>query len=45
LAEKYEVTISALRVRLDQQGLLYVDERGKLYESGEAASGQMMLGF
>ncbi|MDQ7829058.1 MAG: hypothetical protein QN119_13745 [Armatimonadota bacterium] len=45
LAEKYEVTISALRVRLEQLGLLYVDEHGKLYESKDAASGQMMLGF
>lgn len=45
LAEKYEVTISALRVRLEQLGLLYVDEHGKLYESRDAASGQMMLGF
>lgn len=45
LAEKYEVTISALRVRLEQLGLLYVDERGKLYQSRDAASGQMMLGF
>ena len=45
LAEKYEVTISALRVRLEQLGLLYVDEHGKLYESRDAASGQMNLGF
>lgn len=45
LAEKFEVTISALRVRLEQLGLLYVDEQGKLYESRDAASGQMMLGF
>jgi len=45
LAEKYEVTISALRVRLEQLGLLYVDEHGKLYESRDAASGQQMLGF
>lgn len=45
LAEKYEVTISALRVRLEQLGLLYVDEDGNLYESKDAASGQMNLGF
>ena len=45
LAEKYEVTISALRVRLEQLGLLFVDEQGKLYESRDAASGQQMLGF
>jgi len=45
LAERFEVTISALRVRLEQLGLLYVDEHGKLYESRDAASGQTMLGF
>jgi hypothetical protein len=45
LADRYEVTISALRVRLEQLGLLYVDEQGKLYESRDAASGQMNLGF
>ncbi len=45
LAEKYEVTISALRVRLEQLGLLFVDEQGKLYEPRDAASGQQMLGF
>jgi len=45
LAEKYGVTISALRVRLEQLGLLYVDEHGKLYGSRDAASGQMNLGF
>lgn len=45
LAEKFEVTISALRVRLEQLGFLYVDEHGKLYESRDAASGQGMLGF
>lgn len=45
LAKKYEVTISALRVRLEQLGLLYVDEHGKVYESRDAASGQQMLGF
>jgi hypothetical protein len=45
LAEKYEVTISALRVRLEQLGLIYVDENKKIHESRDAASGQMMLGF
>ncbi len=45
LAEKYEVTITALRVRLEQLGLLFVDEHGNLYESRDAASGQMNLGF
>ena len=45
LAEKYEVTISALRVRLEQLGLIYVDENKKIHESRDAASGQMLLGF
>lgn len=45
LAEKYEVTISALRVRLEQLGLLYVDKDGKLYESRDAASGQRRFSF
>ena len=45
LAEKYEVTISALRVRLEQLGLLYVDKDGKLYESTDAASGQGRFSF
>ncbi|MGQ9589912.1 MAG: ImmA/IrrE family metallo-endopeptidase [Planctomycetota bacterium] len=45
LAEKYEVTITALRIRLEQLGLLYVDKDGKLYESPDAASGQGRLGF
>lgn len=45
LAEKYEVTISALRVRLEQLGLLYVDKDGKLYESRDAALGQGRFSF
>lgn len=45
LAEKYEVTISALRVRLEQLGLLYVDKDGKLYEARDAASGQGRFNF
>lgn len=45
LAKKFDVTISALRVRLEQLGMLYVDPAGKLYESREAASGQARLGF
>jgi hypothetical protein len=43
LAKKYEVTISALRVRLEQLGLLYVDKDGELYESRDAALGQGRL--
>lgn len=45
LAEKFEVTISAVTVRLQQLGLLHVDESGELYESRDAASGQGMLGL
>ncbi|HOL72865.1 MAG TPA: hypothetical protein PLA43_20515 [Bryobacteraceae bacterium] len=45
LAETYEVTISALRVRLEQLGLLYVDKDGKLYESRDAALGQGRFSF
>jgi len=45
LAERYEVTISALRVRLEQLGLIYVDENKKIHESRDVASGQMLLGF
>jgi len=45
LAEKYDVTISALKVRLEQLGLIYVDDNKKIHESRDAASGQMRLGF
>lgn len=45
LAEKFDVTITALRVRLQQLGLLHVDAKGTVYESKDAASGQMTLGF
>ncbi|MCG3132817.1 MAG: hypothetical protein FLDDKLPJ_03683 [Phycisphaerae bacterium] len=43
LAERFEVTISALRVRLEQLGLLHIDKHGKLHESLDKASGQMSL--
>jgi len=48
LAKKFDVTISALTVRLSQLNLLYVKrDRGQtvLYESVEDAMGQMSLGF
>lgn len=45
LAERFDVTISALRVRLEQLGLLFVDKNGTLYESAHAASGQMKMDF
>jgi hypothetical protein len=44
LAERFGVTISALRVRLEQFNLLYVDqERNTLYPSREEAQGQGRL--
>lgn len=45
LAEKFDVTISALTVRLEQLGLIFVDEDKKIYESRSAAMGQTTLGF
>lgn len=45
LKDRFEVTISALVVRLQQLDLLYVDKDKKLYESKAAATGQMTLGF
>ena len=43
LAERFDVTISALRVRLEQLGLLYVSEHGRLYASRAEAAGQLNL--
>jgi hypothetical protein len=43
LSERFEVTISALRVRLDQLGLLHVSEDGRLHASRAAAAGQLSL--
>jgi hypothetical protein len=45
LAEKFDVTISALTIRLEQLGLIFVDEDKKIYESRSAAMGQTTLGF
>jgi hypothetical protein len=48
LAAKFDVTISALRVRLSQLNLLYIKQDGHetvLYESAEDAMGQMSLGL
>ncbi|OFW35585.1 MAG: hypothetical protein A3J28_18155 [Acidobacteria bacterium RIFCSPLOWO2_12_FULL_60_22] len=45
LAEKLQVTITALTVRLEQLGLLYIDEQGHLYGSRDVASGQATFGF
>jgi hypothetical protein len=43
LAEQFEVTISALRVRLEQLGLLHVSEEGRLYASRAEAAGQLKM--
>ena len=43
MADRFEVTISALRVRLDQLGLLHVSEEGRLYGSRAEAAGQMRM--
>ncbi len=44
LAERFDVTISALRVRLEQFNLLYVDQKtDTLYPSREEAQGQGRL--
>lgn len=46
LAQRFDVTISALRVRLEQFNLLYVDQETKrLYPSLEDAKGQARLLF
>ncbi len=43
LAERFEVSITALTVRLKQLNLLYIDENKRLYESIEEATGQKSL--
>ncbi len=45
LREKFDVTISAMRIRLERLGLLHMDEEGKLYHSRESFAGQMGLKF
>ncbi len=45
LREMFDVTITALTVRLRQLDLLYIDKEDKLYESKAAGTGQMSLGF
>jgi hypothetical protein len=45
LAEQFEVTITALRVRLEQLDLLHVDKDGRLYESHDQAAGQGTFQF
>ena len=43
IAERFKVTISALKVRLQQLGLLYMDKDGRLHESPTHAEGQLIL--
>jgi len=43
LAERFEVSITALTVRLKQLNLLYIDNNNRLYESIEQATGQRSL--
>ena len=43
VAERFEVTISALKVRLQQLWLLYMDKNGRLHESPTHAEGQISL--
>jgi hypothetical protein len=43
IAERFEVTISALKVRLAQLGLLYVGKDGSLYKDPAQAQGQIVL--
>jgi hypothetical protein len=43
LAERFDVTISALTVRLKQLNLLYIDDQKRLFESMEQATGQKSL--
>jgi len=43
LAEKFGVTISAMKVRLEQLGVLAVGVDKKIYDSHEEATGQMLL--
>ena len=45
LRDLFGVNISAMVVRLKQLGLLYVDEKSKLYESRDAGTGQMGFDF
>ena len=44
LRERFQVTITALKVRLERLGLLYVTEDGDLYPSRQEYEGQMRLG-
>jgi hypothetical protein len=43
LAERYEVTVTAMKVRLNQLGLVYIDEHGTFHRSRAEAVGQQLL--
>jgi hypothetical protein len=43
IAERFQATISALTVRLQQLGLLHVGKDGQLYETSAAADRQLIL--
>jgi hypothetical protein len=45
MRERFDVTISALRVRLEQLNLIYVDRDGQIHESRDQANGQREFGF
>ena len=44
LRDLFQVTISALRIRLERLGLVYVTEEGDIYPSRQEYEGQMRLG-
>ena len=43
LAERYDVTVTAMKVRLNQLGLVYIDEGGTFHRSKAEAEGQQEL--
>jgi len=45
LATQFDVTITALKVRLSQLNLLHVGDNGELFSSKDEAIGQMTIGF
>jgi hypothetical protein len=45
LARRFEMNISALRVRLEQMNLFHVSSDGRLFESRDEAHGQLGLAF
>jgi Zn-dependent peptidase ImmA (M78 family) len=45
IKDRFNVSISALRVRLEQLNLIYVDKDGTIYASKEESEGQMTFGF